>query len=464
MMSPTSRSRLPPLPMAAATVPALPLGRPPSRSSLKKLPSLPGMTSRPSSVCSQSTCVPSSFSRPSSSSSRAPSSRYEFLELETSAPATPKANPDLERSSPLWFKAGLSRSVSLPQVSDASLSERPAPSDGLCQKVGDVLMPDNLLLSVASSPLSKKPSLQKPPSFGKIGPPSVKTSTVGKKRSVSVPAQVSGATPENADTHRRGKSRRRKTTTSSRLEGDGYEYAQVAVLKLLTKDLMSKPSTFVALVQQLTQAVVDHSGQAPFSVDLVKHVVCKVRNVDENHKQEKEENLGKVKGAVTLVMEMLRGLSDHARLPFCDVAGQILWSFRKNAAFSQSRHKHVVDDLEWLQYSLGFISTPSGFAQRIDFAQEVFQSFTDNPDGRMTFRGFKRAMEHVLKLYSFEGHFEGTKKSMQRSECEGYFHAEAKRDDGRSLSSCGFKRVLMQLSRSLGAHPRQVLTRVRFPM
>jgi len=160
-----------------------------------------------------------------------------------------------------------------------------------------------------------------------------------------------------------------------------------------------------------------------------------------------------------LMVRLLHVLAEKTEMEFADVAGQILWHFRKSEVLSSDAVlKSTAKDLSWVDLAAADPASKPSAMVSMAFLQHASE------DGKLDERAFLKLMEQCLQVYSVkengETQYTGMRASIRRTDLAHLFFDQVHNNGHHGLSSTGLKSILVKLAHNMHVHPAAVFETV----
>lgn len=243
--------------------------------------------------------------------------------------------------------------------------------------------------------------------------------------------------------------------------------SQEKALKALAMKLAAKKSP-EEIAKTICKPVVSHDGATAFPCGLQRMASSSLSAADaaifgadapQRGAWVSQEAKPDPKAIGVLMVRLLHILAAKTEMEFADVAGQILWHFRKSEVLSgDAALKCTAKDLSWVDFAAADpASKPSAMVSKA-FLQHASE------DGKLDERAFLKMMEQCLQVYAVkengEIQYTGMRASIRRTDLNQLFFNQVHGNGQHSLSCTGLKSVLVKLAHNMHVHPASVFETV----
>jgi len=239
------------------------------------------------------------------------------------------------------------------------------------------------------------------------------------------------------------------------------EESQVQAMKALATQMASK-KPFQDVMLSLCCHVMKHDSSRAFAPEVVRQSVNSILGARGSEASTCDKDLP----AGPLAIRVLRELASDVDMSLADVAGQILWHFRKADALSDRLMRKTAKDLSWVEIALVERMKKLSMSEMktTEHVEKAFQLHA-NEDGRLDERTFLRMMERSLQSYMVQDsdgviQFEGSRAACRRTELDQLFYAVAHHKGHREINCDDFKHMLVKLAHSMSVHPASIFIAV----
>jgi len=289
------------------------------------------------------------------------------------------------------------------------------------------------------------------------------------RRTLEVPLVRRRTYPEASEKNSSAKLRRSRSVSglTTRVTGSKKEVtnedSQAQAIKALVVKMSSKKSP-EDIIHALCRHVLKLDGTRALP-DLLQQLACAaLSSADaaaftagppQRGAWAAQEPKQEPKAVGPLAIKVLRDLARRAGLSFADVAGQILWHFRKTDVLSNDIIMHMTaKDLTWVDLAATDMDVkPSALVEK------AFQQHA-NEFGRVDERSFLKMMDRSLRSYIAKDdgvtQFIGSTASFRRTDLDQLFFDQAHGNGNSGLTCNGLKSVLVKLAHNMSVHPAAV--------
>lgn len=141
------------------------------------------------------------------------------------------------------------------------------------------------------------------------------------------------------------------------------------------------------------------------------------------------------------VLQVLRTLVTSCDLAFSDVAGQILWRFRRSEPLQDARYVQAAESARWL------------LPDAVEMVDAVFRQCTESEGCRMRRSHWQKVAHLIMKNPVLRGR-------VHHGNLDRVFYSMTMRRADRAVGLGDFKRMLLQLAETSQVHPWMIFNAV----